>query len=59
MKGRVGEELEKIIEAFSLRVPNSTHPPLHKGRRIWKMVIQLIVSVLTAVATTLGVTSCV
>ncbi|MBQ2225064.1 MAG: smalltalk protein [Prevotella sp.] len=28
-------------------------------KETWKMVIQLIVSVLTAVATTLGVTSCV
>jgi len=27
-------------------------------KETWKMVIQLIVSVLTAVATTLGVTSC-
>ncbi|MBQ2224850.1 MAG: smalltalk protein [Prevotella sp.] len=28
-------------------------------KETWKLVIQLIVSVLTAVATTLGVTSCV
>ncbi|MCR5711541.1 MAG: smalltalk protein [Prevotella sp.] len=27
-------------------------------KETWKMVIQLIVSILTAVATTLGVTSC-
>ena len=27
-------------------------------KQTWKMVIQLIVSILTAVATTLGVTSC-
>ena len=27
-------------------------------KETWKLVIQLIVSVLTAVATTLGVTSC-
>jgi len=28
-------------------------------KETWKMVIQLVISVLTAVATTLGVTSCV
>ena len=27
-------------------------------KETWKMVIQLVVSILTAVATTLGVTSC-
>ena len=27
-------------------------------RETWKMVIQLVVSILTAIATTLGVTSC-
>lgn len=27
-------------------------------RETWKLVIQLVVSVLTAIATTLGVTSC-
>ncbi|MBP3776517.1 MAG: smalltalk protein [Prevotella sp.] len=27
-------------------------------KQTWKMVIQLIVSILTAIATTLGVTSC-
>ena len=27
-------------------------------KETWKMIIQLIISVLTAVATTLGVTSC-
>ncbi|MBQ7150003.1 MAG: smalltalk protein [Prevotella sp.] len=27
-------------------------------KETWKMVIQLVISVLTAVATTLGVTSC-
>jgi len=29
-----------------------------KNKETWKYVIQLIISVLTAVATTLGVTSC-
>ena len=29
-----------------------------KNKQTWKMVIQLLVSILTAVATTLGVTSC-
>ncbi len=29
-----------------------------KNKQTWKMVIQLIVSILTAIATTLGVTSC-
>ena len=28
-------------------------------KETWKMVIQLVISVLTAVATTLGVTSCI
>ena len=28
-------------------------------KETWKMIIQLVISVLTAVATTLGVTSCV
>ena len=28
-------------------------------KETWKLVIQLVISVLTAVATTLGVTSCV
>ncbi|MBR1545272.1 MAG: smalltalk protein [Prevotella sp.] len=27
-------------------------------KETWKMVIQLVVSILTAIATTLGVTSC-
>ena len=27
-------------------------------KETWKMVIQLIVSILTAIATTLGITSC-
>jgi hypothetical protein len=27
-------------------------------KETWKMIIQLVISVLTAVATTLGVTSC-
>ncbi|MBQ9231454.1 MAG: smalltalk protein [Prevotella sp.] len=27
-------------------------------KEAWKMVIQLVVSILTAIATTLGVTSC-
>lgn len=29
------------------------------NRNIWKLIIQLALSVLTAVATTLGVTSCI
>jgi len=29
-----------------------------KNKQTWKMVIQLLVSILTAIATTLGVTSC-
>jgi hypothetical protein len=29
-----------------------------KNKETWKMVIQLVVSILTAIATTLGVTSC-
>jgi hypothetical protein len=29
-----------------------------KNKETWKMVIQLFVSILTAIATTLGVTSC-
>ena len=29
-----------------------------KKKETWKMIIQLVISVLTAVATTLGVTSC-
>lgn len=29
-----------------------------KHKETWKMIIQLVVSILTAVATTLGVTSC-
>lgn len=30
-----------------------------KNKETWKIVIQLLVSILTAVATTLGVTSCI
>ena len=29
-----------------------------KNKATWKMILQLLVSILTAVATTLGVTSC-
>jgi|LAHS01.1.fsa_nt_gb hypothetical protein len=29
-----------------------------KNRETWKLIIQMVISVLTAVATTLGVTSC-
>lgn len=30
-----------------------------KNKETWKMIIQMIISVLTAVATTLGMTSCI
>ncbi|MBM6992914.1 MAG: smalltalk protein [Prevotella sp.] len=29
-----------------------------KNKETWKLIIQMVISVLTAVATTLGVTSC-
>ena len=51
---------------MSLRLPTGSKNKMQntkpfmtmKNKQTWKMVIQLLVSILTAIATTLGVTSC-
>lgn len=37
----------------------NTKLKLQKKKETWKTIIQLVVSILTAIATTLGVTSCI